>query len=579
MNKKIIVGLLTIGTIGFAGGRQLFTPLSLTWDARQYLHDDKGGGKWVDPDLATKTGKNWNFDLWSAGYNRYADMAYTCNGSCPCMTPLTTLFFGKSRFILREIFADSTIVAHVNPWVSVSEIRPRIEYNEQGAYFGANWGKDFTMFKRTFHIGIRGNMPVKSVEVARQYDGSDVEREIETKDDAVRYSIEQMGDGATTVKCFAYRYDLVNALEQNQTTGEHMIIYDQGGSTSIRIAGVEVGVADYPAHVKGGGSTGTPPAIPFSATSATVTAATPLAADGSGVGADSRARFVSTTDYATLNTTPANQRLLWIVPTQNAGSTNLSAGAQTIMSAVENALATVEDSVVDYLTHKGIDLGTQKTMGAGDTLLQLYLQRNWHQKKIFTETHFGAVLPTGVKTSSTLKPFCLPLGNNGHYEVELGADLGWNACKWAALQAGFSYHWALSGRECVAAPFDGACVKNLGPSVPANISWQYLLVDGGLTLVEPTHHHFGMNATYEYYYKKCDNICLCATQAVDLEDNTQDLCANNLTWLTKQQAHKIKTDFFFNKQTGSIFGGFDYIFAGKNAPKEIGWHMGLMIEF
>jgi hypothetical protein len=36
---------------------------------------------------------------------------------------------------------------------------------------------------------------------------------------------------------------------------------------------------------------------------------------------------------------------------------------------------------------------------------------------------------------------------------------------------------------------------------------------------------------------------------------------------------------YFNRPVGSIFGGFDYIFAGKNVPKEIGWHLGLMIEF
>jgi hypothetical protein len=249
------------------------------------------------------------------------------------------------------------------------------------------------------------------------------------------------------------------------------------------------------------------------------------------------------------------------------------------MSSIEAALATADPDVVDYLMRKDISFASQKVMGAGDTLLQLYLQRNWHKKKVFTEAHFGAILPSGVKTSSTLKPFCLPLGNNGHYEVELGADLGWNACNWAALQAGFSYHWALKGRECVAAPFQGACVKNIGPSVPANISWNYLLVDGGLTLVDPTQHAFGFNATYEFYHKTCDKICLCATQAHDLEDDVQDLCANNLTWFTKVQAHKVKAEMYFNRPVGSIFGGFDYIFAGKNVPKEIGWHLGLMIEF
>jgi hypothetical protein len=267
------------------------------------------------------------------------------------------------------------------------------------------------------------------------------------------------------------------------------------------------------------------------------------------------------------------------VPTVDAVTGQVLPDATVIRSSIELALASVQDTVTEYFETKSLDLNTQKNMGAGDLLLQMFLQRNWHDEKIFSEAQFGVVLPTGKKACNTLAPFSMPLGNNGHYEVECGLDLGWNACKWAALQAGFSYHWALKAIESVAAPFEGACVKNFGPCVRANTSWNYLLTDLNLTLVEPTKHNFGMNAAYEFYYKPCDKICLCSTQAVDLEGDTYDLCANNLTWLTKTRSHKVKAEMFFNKSTGSIFGGFDYIFAGRNAPKEIGWHLGLLIEF
>lgn len=573
MNNKVIVLILSLGTVVSIGGRQLFTPLSLTWDERQYLHDDKGGGRWADKDAQT-----WNFDLWGAGYNRYADTAFSCNGRCACQVPLTTLIFGKSAFTLSETFADSTINISSNPWVTVSQIRPRIEYNEQGAYFGAQWSQDVQLFKRTFRFGIRGNMPVKMIKVARRYDGTDTESEIETKDDAVRYALESVGPGGAE-QTFAYRYDLVNTLLANQTTGDRIIMYRNDADTAneIRIGGPRVGVTPFGVHVKGGTVLGAP-SLPFGATLTAVTGSAALAADGSGVGADARAHFVDPAAYTTLDTTPANQSKLWLVPTfTDAGV--MEDNADTAMGVIERALKTVEDSVIDYMARESIDLSTQRNMGAGDLLLQMFMQRNWHNDKIFSEAQFGVIFPTGKKVSAALTPFCMPLGNNGHYEVEAGLDLGWNAASWAGLQAGFSYHWALKGRECVAAPFSGACVKNLGPSVFANTSWNYLLTDINLTLTEPLTHRFGMNMAYEFYYKTCDKICLCGTQAADLEGNTQDLCASNLTWLTKVRASKVKTEVFFNEKTGSIFGGFDYIFAGRNTPKEIGWHLGLMIEF
>jgi len=572
MNNKLIVVLLSAGTVISIGGRQLFTPLSLRWDERQYLHDDKGGGRWVDKDAQT-----WNFDLWGAGYNRYADTAFSCSGRCACQVPLTTLIFGKSAFTLSETFADCTANVPSNPWVTVSKISPRIEYNEQGAFFGFQWSKDVQLFKKTHRFGLRGNMPVKIVKVARRYDGTDTESEIETKEDMVRYALESIGVGAAT-QTFAYRYDLVNALLANQTTGDRIITYKNAADANeIRIGGPRVGATPFGVHVKGGTTYGAP-SLPFGATLTAVTGSATVAADGSGVGLDARAHFVDPTAYSTLDTTPANQAKLWLVPTFTDLGV-MEANASTAKGIIESALATAEDSVIDYMERKSIDLSTQRNMGAGDLLLQMFMQRNWHNDKIFTEAQFGVIFPTGKKVSPALTPFCMPLGNNGHYEVELGLDLGWNAASWAGLQAGFSYHWALKGTECVAAPFSGACVKNLGPSVYANTSWNYLLTDINLTLTEPLTHRFGMNMAYEFYYKTCDKICLCGTQALDLENNTQDLCASNLTWLTKVRSSKVKTEVFFNEKTGSIFGGFDYIFGGRNAPKEIGWHLGLLIEF
>lgn len=571
MMKRISVVLVGVGIIGFMQGRQLLAPLSLAWDPHSYFYDLKGGGRWAE-----KQDSAWNVDLWGAAYERFADSAYPWNGCC--QMALTPLFLGKESFKLAEIFYDSVIEIHDNPWVTVATIKPSIEYNDKGVYMGATWSRDVEWGKRSFRLGLRGNMPVKMIEVSRRYNGTDVARETETKEDMVRYAYETIAPGVTAYRTYAYRFDLVNALLVNQTTGDHMVTYGQAGDTHVRIDNIDVTAAgSHWAHVKGGSATGAPD-LPLGALESAVTTAGPLAADGSGLGNNAKAYFSSATDYAALGASPTNQSTMWLVPSFTAAGA-METNAQVIEGAIEVALDMVESSVLNYILRKNIDLGTQKNMGAGDALLQLFMSRNWHDNRIFSEAHVGVVFPTGKIATSTLKPFLLPLGNNGHYEVEPGLDLKWNAVNWLSLHAGFSYHWVLKACESVAAPFHGACVKNLGPCVRANTSWQYALVVGDMTLVEPHDHHFGMNVGYEGYFKTCDKVCLCSNEAVDLEGHTQALDANVLTTYTKVRSHKLKTEFFYNQRSGSIFGGFDYIVAGKNTPKDIGYHVGLLVEF
>lgn len=571
MMKRISLVLVGVGIIGFMHGRQLLAPLSLAWDPHSYFYDLKGGGRWAE-----KQDSAWNVDLWGAAYERFADSAYQWNGCC--QMALTPLFVGKDSFRLAEIFYDSAIVIHDNPWVTVATIKPSIEYNDKGVYMGATWSRDVEWGKRSFRLGLRGNMPVKMIEVSRRYNGTDAEREVELQDDMIKYAYESIGGGAAT-QTWAYRFDLVNALLANQTTSAHMVIYTGApGGHTILIDNKNVTAAgSHWVHVKGGSATGAPD-LQLGATEATVTAAGPLAADGAGLSNNTRAYFASATDYAPLDASPTNQSTMWLVPTFTDGGV-IEPNASAIQGAIEAALKTVESSVIDYMIRKNIDLGTQKNMGAGDALLQLFMSRNWRDSHFFTEAHIGAVFPTGVLATNTLAPFLLPLGNNGHFEVEPGLDLKWNAVNWLSVHVGASYHWVLKARESVAAPFAGSCVKNIGPCVRANTSWQYALVMGDLTLVEPYEHHFGMNFGYEGYFKTCDKICLCSNEAVDLEGQTQALDANVLTRYTKVRSHKLKTEFFYNQRSGSIFGGFDYIVAGKNTPKDIGYHVGLLVEF
>jgi len=523
--------------------------------------------------------KNYSFSVWGLGYARSADNAYSCNGRWKL--PLAVLYLGKSCFKLREAFPDCQASVTNNPWVNVSEIKPTIDYHEKGAHIGMEYGHDVKFRSREVRIGARAYIPIKSICITRRYGGVDAESEIDSLDDVRRLSTEVItgSEGSSTIdNSFAYRWDFLSSLCINDQ-GDLLIDY-----TKIPIEMNTIDITDNnssPVNVIGR-TDGSAPSTPFAAIDTNVVNYSFVGADGSGIGNDARGQFNQSTNYTPLSTNYSNQEKLWMVPTVtwDGSEYNLMADASTLRTVIENIINTqIDSSVIDYLIAKNINLGTQQTKGFGDLSTQLFMQWTWPNSEFWSELNCEFVFPTGKKSTNPYLVFCSPLGNNGHVEIGPGFDVGWQIIRWLSLNADFSYHFVLKHSENVAAAFCGACVKNIGPCTQANISWNYLKLNLDANIIEPKSRQFGLNAGYELYFKDKDRVSFRCAQVNDFEGNSQQTNSNLLAYLTRQVSHKLRAEFFFSKNVGSIFGGFSYIVAGKNIPQESSWHVGLMVEF
>ncbi len=74
-------------------------------------------------------------------------------------------------------------------------------------------------------------------------------------------------------------------------------------------------------------------------------------------------------------------------------------------------------------------------------------------------------------------------------------------------------------------------------------------------------------------------MSLKSTTATDFLGFTQPLDKNVLRERTDVVSHKVRTEMFHQGDFWELFAGWTHVFAGKNAPKETDWHLGLIAYF
>ena len=132
--------------------------------------------------------------------------------------------------------------------------------------------------------------------------------------------------------------------------------------------------------------------------------------------------------------------------------------------------------------------------------------------------------------------------------------------------------------ENIAAPFKGATVKNIGPCIGADLSWNYLLANLDFTMLASD--CCGFDIGYEVYSKQCDRIRLCSKTATDLIGRTnQALDASVASRGTNVTSHKIRVEYFMSASKCEFFIGFDQVVAGKNALRETDLYFGMNVKF
>lgn len=611
---------------GVSVAREFRGPLPLMYDLWnpmrypiEYHYElDKDNDKWCN---------NWHFDVAGVGYHRSAADAFqccstgstitsnSCNSCCgsSCSTsccgdcanntrnkvPWSTLIFGKSSFRLEEAFPGADVGTSItdNPFVALSTLNPRFEYSEAGAIFMVQLGTTFTVCDADYRTGLRARLPIRDFLV---YDPCGAGNMIgETLDDVWQVRQETIGTDPNqkTNVVFAGRLDFLSTLKRIWTfnpnaSAQPLVTYGDGTNVASHYTTMAENRVDEPIDVNVGQPIiqviGRPDGtVPRNLQWGYYTAVgePSIAGDGSGIAADTRGVFSATTDYTTLSGDTAAQAKLFVVPTvaaatQGTGVINeVVTGAKQIQAAIEGAIQSMDDSIAEFYQDIGLSFCNGHNQGIGDLDLELYVGRNWGcENNWWTDLTFGVRCPTAKAICNCLDPVLLPLGNNKHTEIRIGAAGGWNTCDWVKLMLHGSYSWALKHHEKVAAPFEGATVKNLGPCVDADVKWGYFVGDFDISFF--TNDCCGFDLGYELYYKRCDDICLCATTATDWANRTeQPLDSAVLARNTKQMGHKAKVGIFSIIGDCEIGGGWSTIFAGYNMPRETDWYLRMGVSF
>jgi hypothetical protein len=539
--------LIIVALLGCHGvyARELRTPLNLNQGITGSFHIP------TQQDCNKDKNRLWDINVWGAGYAQSAGAAY--GSECEeCKVPISTLFFGKTPFMIAGAFFNSVTPAEAGSSSTVASfatITPQIAYSEQGVMFGLNAQY---RFKDRWQAGVRTRIPFRAVQVFN--DASNEEAGSGELDlSAVRRLQSDLFVGGTDPNAsqdgvvepdWAYRLDFLAALHFASNT-KNMVNFGTGPAFNTQMNDnmdvTEQGNLDYPVppDLNPGNivhmiqvPVGSAPNGLLGAAWNTEVAASPfLDAAGTGPGAGQRTRFQSGVDYTPLANSAVAQSKFWVVPTLIPNSTNppgngnlqITGDASTIQTHIETLIEILASggSAADVLELNGISLASQSHRGIGDMDTDFFIGYWWGNalkdaRPVYTEFQFGLRWPTAHRIRQP--GFVLneiARGNDGHYEAKLELLGWWQPVSWFAWRNDISYHKVFKRTERVNAAFAGATVQNIGPAVDAGVQWQYGIFHSDLNFMQPlpemglandVAQQFGFVLGYELYWKGQDNI-------------------------------------------------------------------------
>lgn len=563
-----------------------------------------------------------DINFWSGAYYRCAARAF-CDPCDPChdsstrkTASLSTLFFNAidcdESFRGEEAFPGGMLSCEGDafgsgpagePFLLFSRITPQFDYSEKGVVFGAhvNYKLPWSWCGNSWVVGGRINIPFKVIDV-RNYPC----KLEETLSDVIgERPLNVATGGNPTTYDFAYRLDLLSCLIRPGLPPQMpvaLVEYSPSDNQVTRIA-QPVGTATPddetpPIYLIKRDDGSLPPRTPI------VNPANPvrlawakqnsqrtgqLAADGSGVNDGIYNFGDQSIDY--LNNLGMNreaQGTLFVVGHLNnlplMGATGYVANTVPVYNAIheliEPLLFGADQSAVEFFRNQGIDLcKNERVVGQGDLRAEVFFGYTDPCWCYFVHGVFGIVAPTGKKNKDPKHVFFQTTGNNGHAELKFGLEGGWQPYRWFGIDGDIAYNHVFRATEKRAAPFTGATVINIGPTIDAEVSWGYFVGHLNFNIFHPCNPDIGLMVGYELYAKGKDNVDLCVKTAKTFFDVTANLDAGLLERRTNTHTHKIRGEVFYRSFFFEIFGGASQVFAGKNAMKESEAHIGFNIYF
>ncbi len=519
----------------------------------------------------------WSGKVWGSYYHKSARTAFNNHGK---RTPFSTLFFNAPQFNAQQAFFQSTASSITNPLLATSILGPRVAYKESGFALGGTFQQYFC---ETWRFGIRAHVPFKKINIQRRRSCGNGTSDLggQTPSSLATERVELIN--GVPVTSFAYRLDFLSRLPYTclPCPGQNVLLVNYSDPdfpphTPITISNQDITTQNFSPVTALASSTGAVPQQPFALTQEQAFQLPPLNSTGTSAEPNGRAQFSELISYIPLGMNPAQQARLFIVPT--VAQNRVVAPARVIKQHVDELLTCIDQEAEVIFKECGISFDSQCRRGMGDFDTELFIG-HFFSDCFYGELFGGITWPTGKRACDPRRIFQQPLGNNGHYEYMIGAQGLYQVHPWIALQSHVAWHPIQRTHECVAAAFQGACVKNIGLPTRASVSWDYVTFKMDLLITPPSSCASGLDISYELYHKSHDSLCFKSNTALDCFGNTFLLDSKILTRNTKVLSHKIRGELFYTYRGFELFGGGGQAVAGKNAPRETDWHVGLACYF
>lgn len=623
MNKSVLhfVAAITVVVCGTLNTTSEFrSPLSMV-DGHGVTHFNLEQVKkawWFDVMGPEKYKERpWYVDVWAGTFCRSAHKSFfdpelDCddklkNKSTRKTVSLSTLWFGidaeAEAFRGAQAFGEGTInnpalLTDNNPSLGWARITPRIDYKENGISFGAHVKWDLDKAKR-WHVGHRVTLPFHVIEIEQN---ASCKLEETLADVRALRSMNGDRDQDPDNVDYAYRLDFLSTLVLRHLDGgivisEPLVDYGDGsfdlqetqiGTVPVTAANPSEDDSNPSAYVIRRGDGEIPPA-PFRKQPSQVVG--PLAANGSGGSEDAVLFFKSSTNYKDgLGQDKDAQCDLFVVPRRKPNSDQLEGTARQIRIVVENVIKNNSleeaESAVEFFRANGIDLcAHERIVGLGDMLTEWYV--GYGPEYYYADLVLGIRWPTGKKNIDPKRVFFQSTGHNRHFEFKIGMDGGWKPYDWFAFKLDWSYHHAFERTEKKAAPFKGATVKNIGPTLHAKVRWDYFVAHVDFNFFHPHNPDLGCVFGYEIFAKRKDRVRLACPDTTcgdtgfmtDLLGQEKELDMSILEKRTNSMTHKIRGELFHRWNFCKLFAGASHIVGGRNAMQETEAHVGVGIYF
>lgn len=514
--------------------------------------------------------------FWAYYTGASSKKAFDCNGK-KSRSALAEIFFNKADFVTSDVFPVSNALLGNLPFA------PRFSYQEQGVdigYYG-QW-----KINSKWSWGILAELPIKQIEIKScQTFASTNTGAIKFFDTALGSVVQatQTATGDQIYNSYAYRLDFLSKLPYACTgvgLEYPMVVYHDTDfeNLPLTISNVDITDANNNPVTMLYSTPGTVPAQPFALPQAQATTLAILNTDGSQTGNDTRER-VSTGDYRPLSTLPQNQEQWWVVPTLMpvVGGQTTVFPARVIQNHVDEVLGCLVSQAQHVFSNAGINFCSQKQWGAGDLVTQIFVTylKDWWGFRL----RGGVIFPTGKKNCQPRNVFQQPIGNNGHYELQVGSELLMNS-EHVSSMIYFLYSHACRQRETVPTPFEGSFIKNIGLPTAADICWDSVTAGILGNFVMGYCSKFNLLVGYQAFVKSHDSICYRKPNEKDVLGNQHQLSAPLLSRKTQQQTHTFQTQLQYNFwRHMRLDSGVEYTFAGKTAPVVFDWNIGLSVLF